>query len=371
MNSSLSRLGYSPRFEHLYLEKRIELAPSLAIFPARVISESRGRYLLKSPHADFPESAWGELRGSLIHTLTQRSDYPSTGDWVLAEWHPDMSAARIHGVMDRSNALIRRAAGERAEDQVIGANIDYGWITTSLNQDFNIRRIERYLALAWSAGTQPVIVVTKIDLASPDEITRAREQINLVALGVDQHWVSSESGLGITRLLETLKVGETAALIGSSGVGKSTLTNRLLGVEKLATQSIRCNDDRGRHTTTARHLIELPNGALLMDTPGMRELALSEHSSGIATSFSEIETLEQRCRFTDCSHGSEPGCAVQEAIRNGQIDEDRFESHRKLQREAEFEARRGDRAAQSEARKRWKKVGAQARLHMKRKRWDE
>ncbi len=371
MNSTPSRLGFDPWFETLYLEKRNTIDPTIGIFPARIVSESRGHYLLKSNVLGFPDTVWGELKGSLLHCFKSRSEYPATGDWVLAEWQPNMDAARIHAVIDRRSVLIRRAAGERAADQVIGANIDFTWMVTSLNQDLNLRRIERYLALAWDGGTRPVLILTKIDLATKDEIERARDELSVVAAGVDTHWVSSETGAGIPELLATLRPGETAALIGSSGVGKSTLTNQLLGNQRLETGAIRLGDDKGKHTTTARHLIELPNGALLMDTPGMRELALADHSAGISASFSEIERLERSCRFTDCLHDTEPGCAVRAAIDSGELDSERIESHRKLQREAEFEARRGNRAAESEARKQWKKVGSQARVHMKRKRWDD
>jgi ribosome biogenesis GTPase len=233
--------------------------------------------------------------------------------------------------------------------QVIAANVDIVFIVASLNGDLNARRIERYLTTAWDSGACPVVVLTKADLC--DDHARRAAEIGMIALGVPVHVVSVITGQGMAAVSNSFAVGQTAALLGSSGVGKSSLVNGLAGTTLMATQAIREDDARGRHTTTHRQLILLPNGRLVLDTPGMRELGLWDVRTGVASTFADIEALAQLCRFTDCTHGSEPGCAVQVAIAGGSLDPGRLRSYAKLQRELARDARKDNSTARATTRK--------------------
>src|SRR5262249_10901314 len=233
--------------------------------------------------------------------------------------------------------------------QVVAANVDVAFVVTSLNADLNARRLERYLATAWDSGASPVIVLTKADLCH-DHVLRVAE-IEAIALGVPVHVVSVITGQGLAAVGSSFAIGQTAVLLGSSGVGKSSLVNALAGTALMTTQAIREDDARGRHTTTHRQLILLPNGRLVLDTPGMRELGLWEVDVGVATTFADIEALASLCRFKDCAHGPEPGCRVQAAIASGVLDGDRLRSYIKLQRELGRGARKDHSAARAAARK--------------------
>ena len=266
----------------------------------------------------------------------------------MASRHEE-GAGTIHAVLPRRSAIIRKAAGNPTEAQVVGANVDTVFLVTSLNDDLNLRRLERYLATAWESGAQPAILLTKADLS--DDTAAAVLEVQAIAYGVPVHAVSTVTGEGIGELGAYLAEGKTVALIGSSGVGKSTLVNRLAGREVLATQEIRESDGRGRHTTSHRELVPLPGGGLVLDTPGMRELQLWESTDGMQEAFDDVEELIDACRFADCGHGVEPGCAVQAALADGSLAPDRYESWVKLQRELEhLERKQGGRAA-AEARK--------------------
>jgi ribosome biogenesis GTPase len=264
------------------------------------------------------------------------------GDWVA------YAGGLIHGVLPRRTAFVRRAAGNETVEQVLAANIDTVFLVMAFYRDLNPRRLERYLALAWESGADPAIVLTKLDLA--DDADAAITEIESVALGVPVHPVSAVTGEGLDELEPYLGPGRTVVLLGSSGVGKSTLVNALLGEERQATKEIRAFDGRGRHTTTARELIGLPGGGLVLDTPGMRELQLWEAAEGLIGTFGDIDELALTCRFSDCSHESEPGCAVRDAV-----DADRLESWRKLGRELRHLELKQDARARSEARKEWRR----------------
>lgn len=294
---------------------------------ARVVRQEKGLYGI-----DFGTGERAaEVSGKLRFEAARPSDFPAVGDWVEAEAETGGNAI-IHRVLGRRSAFIRRAAGENAE-QVVAANVDTVLLCMALNGDFNLRRMERYVSIAWESGAAPVIVLTKKDLCA-DAAARIAE-VAAIAPGVDVMAVSSLEEDGCAALAPYLKPGKTLSLLGTSGVGKSTLVNRLLGEERLQTNGLH-GDDRGRHTTTRRQLIELPCGALVMDTPGMRELGMWDADGGVSRTFSDIAALARRCRFRDCTHRTEPGCAVRAAVEQGELAPERLKAWRGLCAENDF-----------------------------------
>lgn len=260
---------------------------------------------------------------------------------------------------------MRQAAGLKTEAQIVAANMDTVFIVNSLNHDLNVRRVERYILATYDSGATPVIVLTKKDACSQDEMEAAITAVEEVAIGIPIIAVSSVTKEGVSELMEYLPAGSTVALLGSSGVGKSTLVNILLGKEVQATTGIRESDSRGRHTTTHREMFSLPNGALLIDTPGMRELQLWDGESVIDTTFQDVEELAFECRFTDCKHDTEPGCRVQDALVNGELSEARFESYLKLQRELAYEKRKQNQKAKQDEKSRWKHISKSQKVYYK------
>ncbi|WP_334115816.1 ribosome small subunit-dependent GTPase A [Ligilactobacillus sp.] len=297
---------------------------------ARVISQEKGIYRLQSGTEIKPAVVSGKYR---YETRTV-SDYPAVGDYVIAEWPEDDSRAVIEGLFPRRSCLIRKAAGTAKREQVVAANIDTVFICMSLNSNFNIRRLERYLSVTYDSGATPVVVLTKSDLCSDLErrITEVRES----APGVDVLAISSLND-DYEAVMKYMLPCKTVAFIGSSGVGKSTLINRLTGTDSLPAREIG-NDDKGRHTTTHRELITLDNGAFVIDTPGMRELGMWDNDAGIDTEFADIEELSRTCKYSDCTHTSEPGCSVLKAVMDGTLDVLRLESYRKLKNENAYAA---------------------------------
>ena len=266
------------------------------------------------------------------------SIYPTTGDFVLIEWN-DSGESMIYETLKRESSFSRSAASSdrnrefhQGYEQLVAANFDYVFIMQSLNDNFNINRIERYLSLAWESGGIPVIVLTKSDLASNTQ--EYIDQVQDVAFGVDVFAISCKTKEGIEDIKKYFSKGNTIVFLGSSGVGKSTLVNTLYGKEVMKTSEIREEDSRGRHTTTSRNLIMLPNGAMIIDTPGMRELGMWNAESGINKTFSDIEELSKMCKYSDCTHTNEPGCKILEAIENGELSKERFEQYIKLQKES-------------------------------------
>ncbi len=308
--------------------------------PARVAVEHRSEYVLYSEH--------GELRAELAGKLRHTDEHPAVGDWVAVAARADEGRATIQALLPRRTAFVRKVAWAETKPQVVAANVDVVFVVCGLDMNYNIRRIERYLTLAWESGAQPVVLLTKADLC--EDVESPVYEVEAVAYGVPVHAVSAPHGDGVETVRGYVPGGRTAALLGSSGVGKSTLVNALLGEELLATQEIR-EDGRGRHTTTHRQLVPLPDGGLVLDTPGMRELQLWDAESGLESAFGDLESLAAECRFADCTHGTEPDCAVRTALAAGTLDVERFESWRKLQRELERLERKQDGRARSDERK--------------------
>ena len=262
------------------------------------------------------------------------SDYPAVGDYVLVS-RADPDTAIIHHVLPRKSLFLRKAAGTSQTEQVVAANIDTVFLCMSLNNDFNLRRLERYLAAAWESKADPVVLLTKADLC--EDVVRKQAGAESIAMGVTVLTASAADADGYQQLMPYITVGKTVAFVGSSGVGKSTLINRLLGEDRLATDGLR-NNDKGRHTTTHRELLVLPNGAMVIDTPGMRELGMWDAASGVEQTFADMEALAARCRFRNCSHTSEPGCAIRDALQRGKLDSRRWQSYQKLKSETSYAA---------------------------------
>lgn len=279
------------------------------------------------------EECMARVSGKFRYNVSAISEFPSVEDFVLVEHSFKDDVALIHKVLQRKSVFIRKAAGKNCMEQVVAANIDTIFLCMALNGDFNIRRLERYLSIAWDSGAVPVIILTKIDLC--DDLQAKRFEIENVAVGVPVMEPSGLTGDGLQQIKQYLQKTKTVAFIGSSGVGKSTLINRLLGEECLKTNTIR-KDDKGRHTTTHRELFLIPDSGMVIDTPGMRELGMWKAGKGIEHAFSDIEKLAEKCRFHNCIHTSEPGCAVRAAMEGGMIDEERLKAYKKLKAENSY-----------------------------------
>ena len=330
MVDPLARYGWNETFAKAFAEHAGE-----GRLPGRVVLEHTHIYRVGTADGELLARVSGRLR----HRAAARPDFPAVGDWVVVEPVAD-SDARIHAVLPRVSRFSRRAAGDATEEQIVAANIDIVFLVGGLDGDFNPRRIERYLVVAWESGATPVIVLNKADLV-PDAARHVTE-VEAVAPGVSVHAVSARQPETIEVLRQYVTAGRTAALLGSSGVGKSTIVNRLVGYDLLRTQDVRITDSRGRHTSTARQMVLLEGGGILIDTPGMRELQLWDSGDARGDAFADIESLAAACRFRDCRHSQEPGCAVRAAAAAGELPASRLASYQKLEAEGEQQARQRD-----------------------------
>lgn len=326
---------------------------------ARVVEEQKEAYRVVGEDGEMQAEVIGRLR----YEALDRSAFPAVGDWVAVHTLPAEGKALIHEILPRRTKLSRKAAGERTAEQILVTNVDVAFVVMSLNADFNVRRLERYLGVIREAGAEPVVLLSKADLcADPGS---AVTELAAVAPGVHSHILSAQTGEGMGALGPYIEVGRTVVLLGSSGVGKSTIINRLLGSDAQKTLEVRSSDERGRHATTYRRLFLMPSGGVLIDTPGMRELQLWDADTGLEDVFEDLAVLGSTCRFRDCRHEAEPGCAVLAAIDDGTLDSGRLENYRKLKREQQFLDRRQDAAAQAEQKKLWKRLHRAARQHYK------
>jgi ribosome biogenesis GTPase len=348
----LAALGWTPALAALFKPFASE-----GLLPGRVAVQHKHIYRLYAEAGEFVARVSGRLR----HEAEKPRDFPVAGDWVALHPRPDEGRATIHHVLPRQSRFSRRAPGPVTEEQVLAANVDTVFLVMGLDHDYNLRRIERYLATARESGASPVVVLTKSDICDDAEAKRA--EVESLGSGVPVHALSPRRGDGLEAIALYLKPGRTVALLGSSGVGKSTLINRLLGADRLRTRDVRRGDDHGRHTTTHRELILLPEGGLVLDTPGMRELQLWDADEGVSGTFEEILSLAAECAFADCRHEDEPRCAVRGAVEAGTLSRARVESYRKLQRELRYLSRRQDRWAQIEEKRRWKSITRLANRH--------
>ncbi|WP_339135738.1 MAG: ribosome small subunit-dependent GTPase A [Candidatus Electrothrix sp. GW3-4] len=299
---------------------------------AKIAAVHKDSYIV----TDGENSLSAELIGKILFNASSPLDYPAVGDWVLASFYDDDTLAIIHEILPRKSLLKRKTPGKKVDFQLIAANIDVAFIVQSLNENFNLRRLERYLVMVNEAEIQPVVLLSKSDLLDEAEIAIRITEIHSIAPQLKVIPFSSENGFGLDAIREMMLPGQASCLLGSSGVGKTTLLNALLGEAKYATKTVSSKESKGRHATTHRQLIRLDSGAMIVDTPGMRELGNFSTERGVEETFAEIAALAEQCRFSDCSHVSEKGCAVLAAVEEGTLPADRYENYLKMTKESAF-----------------------------------
>ena len=353
--SRLAALGWDDAFAEAYRSQ----APDAGTEPARVAIEFNHIYRVWTVESEIEATVSGRLK----HRAGRRSELPAVGDWVLARRRRVEDQATIVGVLPRRSWFSRKTAGAVTDEQIVASNVDVVFLTMALDGDFSTRRLERYLLLARESGATPVVLLTKPDLS-----TTVAEQVSgvrVVSGDAPVHVVNPRSGQGIEAVATDLTCGRTGALLGSSGVGKSTLINRLVGEDVQKTREVRASDSKGRHTTIHRELVQLPSGGLIIDTPGMRELQLWDVEGAVRESFDDIETLADGCHFTNCRHDGEPRCAVTAATADGRLDPARLDSYLRLQEELVLLARQRDQRAERDEKRRSRTAGRPPRRSQK------
>lgn len=325
------------------------------LFTGRISAEHRESYKLFTTQGEIAAIVSGRFRND-AHS---REDFPAVGDWVLFEYYDGQTKALIHKVLPRKSKFSRKVAGKETQEQVIASNVDFAFIVCALNYDFNLRRIERYLSMVWQSGAMPVVILTKTDLCDDAEVKKA--EVQNIAFGVDVHAISNISSDGIKMLHKYFEGNKTVVLLGSSGVGKSSLINNLAQGTVMKVGELRSNMDKGRHTTTHKQMIILPEGGLIIDTPGVRELQLWDAQEGIQHTFNDIEEFAQHCKFADCTHADEPGCAVKQAVQEGNLDSARFENYLKVQKEQAYLIKRQTQSSAKMEKDKWKSIHKQVK----------
>jgi ribosome biogenesis GTPase len=347
---AIADVGWTP-----LLDEQFRPWAQRGLLPARVIRQHTSVYAVYAEQGELT----AEVSGALLHETGSSAMFPAVGDWVAIHGRHDEGRATIHTVLPRTSTFSRKVAGGRTEEQVVAANVDTVFLVSGLDGDLNLRRIERYLSLAWGSGATPVVVLNKVDVC--DDVEAAVADVQSVAVGVPIHIVSATRDQGLDTLTQYLGGQKTVALLGSSGVGKSTLINRFLGTERQRVNAVREDDSHGRHTTTYRELIPLPQGGCVIDTPGMRELQMWIDGDAVARAFDDVERLAGQCRFRDCKHQHEPGCAVKTALKDGTLDGGRYRNYLKLQRELRYLDTRLDQKARSMEEAKWRKIAINSR----------
>ena len=355
----MTSVGLSQYGWDAHIAAQFEDVADESLQPGRVLSEHRGGYVVATDSGDVEAAVSGRYR----HEAAAAEDFPAVGDWVGLEIGDGDKSSVIRALLPRMTRFVRPARGDATGAQIVAANVDVVLLVAGLDQDFNLRRLERYVALAWSSGAEPVIVLNKADLC--EDVAERVAAVSMIAPGVPVRVLSARDGTGLDSLTPLLEPGKTIALIGSSGVGKSTIVNALLGWDRQSTGAVREDDQRGRHTTTMRELVVTPSGALLIDSPGMRSVGMYEIEEGLADAFSDVDAFASQCRFSDCTHESEPGCAVKAAISAGSLSASRLASQQKLSRESAALARRVDAVARANSKRRSKAIHKSVRNHMR------
>ncbi len=357
--STLEQYGWNDQIKTHMEQIRAQFSEGELLVPGRIIAHTRGKVLARTGSGEL----WCTVSGRLARSMSDDGFNYCAGDWVALEPYPDGCGASIKAILPRFSLLERHAAGRESKSQALASNIDYVCLVMGLDRNFSPARMERLITIAYDSGAVPVVILNKADLVeNPGEYA---ERIDAVAPGTSIHTVSAETGTGIDEIRSFLTPGSTAVLVGSSGVGKSTILNTVAREKLREVREVRSSDDRGRHTTSLRELFLLPSGGCLIDTPGLREVGLWNESDGLNDAFAEVTALADKCKFNDCAHHSEPGCAVKNALETGNLSPERYQSYLKLKREIEYVKSRENDRIRREREKRYKEIGKLQRKYKK------